>query len=243
MRERFVCTHCFAELPLSYFWMSEQNPMADRFNLMIEEVLSGLREKGKGIAPTSSEEWIEPYTRAVSLYLYQGGFKKISQQLKYSANLALGRCFSRILGEKLAVSGLFWDVDMVIPVPLNWKRLWSRGYNQAEIIAKEVADVLEARIETQLLRRCRNTRSQTTLSVEEKARNVTGAFTVNLENLAKVLRCTGVPCSILLVDDVFTTGSTIFSCWKELRDGTLALGLPPSSVRIGVATLAYVKKD
>ncbi|MBR6246203.1 MAG: hypothetical protein IKR15_02435 [Bacteroidales bacterium] len=85
-----------------------------------------------------------------------------------------------MLGERLAGSALFADVDVVIPVPLHPLRRWRRGYNQAEVIAKVVAECLGVPCETGLLVRRRRTRTQTRLSVEEKAANVRTAFALRL---------------------------------------------------------------
>ena len=146
-----------------------------------------------------------------------------------------------MLGQRLAGSQLFNDVDMVIPVPLHRLRRWKRGYNQAEIIGGEVAAALGVHLRTDILVRKRRTQTQTQLSIEEKAANVAGAFEVS-DGAKRVYgiaphddssRC-GMPCHILLVDDVFTTGSTLGECFRALRSAF------PAEVRISVATLAFV---
>jgi len=117
-------------------------------------------------------------------------------------------------------------VDCVVPVPLHWKRKWKRGYNQAEIIAGEVALALHAEADKGILRRKRNTMTQTRLDVKGKEENVKDAFEAVAEG--KDFR------HILLVDDIFTTGSTLFACFAALR-----FVFPPG-VRISVATLGFV---
>lgn len=97
--------------------------------------------------------------------------------------------------------------DAVIPVPLHWRRQWSRGFNQSELLARQVArrrgiPVLRA------LRRARATQSQTGLSNTRRRKNVTGAFRVRGSfNGARVL----------LVDDVMTTGATGSACAAALK--------------------------
>ena len=81
----------------------------------------------------------EPYIQAAALFFYRGDYKALTRELKYNAELPLGRYVAGILGRKLSGSGLWDDVDVVIPVPLHWWRRYRRGYNQAEVIAREVA--------------------------------------------------------------------------------------------------------
>ncbi len=124
----------------------------------------------------------EPYSYAAALFFYDvnANYRRITQALKYQGDLAAGRYFARMLGERLAGSALFADVDVVIPVPLHPLRRWRRGYNQAEVIARVVAECLGVPCETGLLVRRRRTRTQTRLSVEEKAANVRTAFALRL---------------------------------------------------------------
>ena len=113
-----------------------------------------------------------------SFYRSQTGYRLITQRLKYHSDYAAGRYFASMLGREMAASPIYSDVDAVIPVPLHWTRLWPRGHNQAEIIAEVLASFLGAEMRTDILYRSRRTRTQTKLSVEGKARNVTGAFQV-----------------------------------------------------------------
>jgi ComF family protein len=212
LNERHLCLYCAADLPLTYFWKRSHNPMADRFNARIDP-----------------EEY-EPYAYAAALFHYraEAGYKKIPQALKYHRNFGAGRDFARLLGGRLAASPLYADVDLVVPVPLHRTRHWRRGYNQAAVIAREVARSLGASCAERLLERRRRTRSQARLPDKAaRAANVAGAFSVRGGN---------VPAAghILLIDDVFTTGATLAACHDALRH---AYG---PQVRISVATLGVV---
>ncbi|MBQ9660791.1 MAG: ComF family protein [Bacteroidales bacterium] len=211
-RERHLCTECLADLPLTRYATLSHNPMADRFNARVQV-----------------DEY-EPYAYAAALYHYRAdaGYKRISQALKYHRNFGAGRWAARMLGEQLASSPLYAGVDLVVPVPLHWSRQWSRGYNQAEVIAREVSAALGSPLAPHLLRRVRRTRSQTRLSGQAKTANVAGAF--------RLRKTAGLPAAlhILLIDDVFTTGSTLAACHRALR---AAYG---AQVRISVATLGVV---
>lgn len=213
LAERHLCLACRSDLPYTYFWDQAHNPMADKYNARIrEQVPHGVEEV---------------YGSAAALLYYnsESGYKNIPQALKYRSALSLGREFADRLGERLASSGAFADVDCVIPVPLHWRRRWGRGYNQAAVIAERVAAALGAQCCRTGLRRLRYTLSQTSVEMEKKASNVSDAFRVLRRVEAR---------HILLVDDTFTTGSTLAACHKALREAY------PPSVRISVATLSYV---
>ena len=131
-----------------------------------------------------------------------------------------------MLGRELLSAEWTSDIDMIIPVPLHWRRRWGRGYNQAAIIAEGVSAELGIPMRTDILKRIRKTQTQTRLEVSEKSVNVADAFSA----------CGSVadPKHILLIDDVFTTGSTLHSCYLALRE------VYPYPVRISVATLGFV---
>jgi len=234
LRERFICLDCLVGFPFTHHWDRSHNPMADKFNALIQHDLDA--------APSGLHE---PYAFAAALFFYNADsdFRHIPWHLKYEGGLAAGRLFARMLGERLAASPQFADVDIVIPVPLHWTRRWRRGYNQAEVIARELADVLGADLRTDILRRARRTRSQVRLPLAAKAANVRGAFSLRPQfrplpagspEKPHNLRATE---HILLVDDTFTTGSTLNACRAVLRQ---AFPLP---TRISVATLAYVSSE
>lgn len=228
-QERFLCTSCAMDMPLTYFWAEKHNIMADKLNGRVQ----AMRDRC-GITE------YEPYVQAAALFFYRGDYKVLTQELKYNAEIQLGCYLAGILGRKLSGSGLFGDVDVVMPVPLHWWRRYRRGYNQAEVIAREVAAALGATLDTATLYRRRYTRSQARLDVGRKEANVSGAFAVRAERLSQYFdadtNSSLRPNHILLIDDVFTTGSTLAECCFTLRQA-----LPPDShIKISVATLAFV---
>lgn len=212
--ESHICLECLCDLPYTRFWQLERNPMADRYNERI----------GANI-PDGVEE---AYGHALALLYYEPGspYSHIPRALKYDGNLRAGSWFAAMLGSRVAGCPWMSDADLVVPVPLHWRRKWTRGFNQAAVIASEVARALDVPCALHLLRRKRYTKSQTAVGHSERASNVRGAFKV-----AGV-----VPPGtrhILLVDDTFTTGSTLADCHRALRQ------VVPPSVRISVATLSY----
>lgn len=215
--EEHLCLYCLSDLPLTRFWTLNHNPMSDAFNAALQQDIRDNQPR-------------EHYAFATALFFYESEaeYRHIPYQIKYHGNISAGRYFGRMLGRKIAEAEWMSDVDMVIPVPLHWRRRWSRGYNQAEIIAGEVAHELGVPMHTDALKRVRYTETQTKLEVEAKSRNVSGAFKANTVHDA--VR------HVLIVDDVFTTGSTMKACHQALREV-----LPPS-VRISVATLGFVRR-
>ncbi|HEX2648479.1 MAG TPA: ComF family protein [Burkholderiales bacterium] len=119
------------------------------------------------------------------------------QALKFHSELSLAALFGRLLEERVARSE---RVDHIVPVPLFARRLKERGFNQAMEIARPLARASGARLAPELCERIRDTPAQLGLPLEERRRNVAGAF-----------RCPALVAgaSIALVDDVMTTGSTL----------------------------------
>ena len=121
MRERHLCLSCAADVPYTRFWLAAHNPLADRFNAVLE--------RHRGTEPMD-------YAYAAALIYYKGAYRAIPRALKYQGDLAAGRHYGALLGRRLAAAPHFADIDLVIPVPLHWTRRRSRGYNQAEILAR-----------------------------------------------------------------------------------------------------------
>lgn len=273
LRERHLCLACAADVPYTYHWLSAHNPLADRFNAVLER-------------HRPADERMD-YAYVAALMHYKGPYRAIPRALKYHGDLAAGRFFGGLLGRRLASAPHFADVDLIIPVPLHWTRRRSRGYNQAEIIAQAICDAFchsedlngvsychseetEGRrknltsfvqCRSDILLRARRTRTQTKLTIEQKARNVASAFQVSFAPIHRdasshprldafrhlLLDALHLPRldrespqealararHILLVDDTFTTGATLYACYAALR--------PYTSARISIATLAAVE--
>lgn len=130
--------------------------------------------------------------------------------MKYRGNISLGEALAlQMLG---FVSSLQWNIDILIPVPLGKKRLQERGYNQVGLVAQPLAYYADFPYMPQALWKARETRSQVGLNIRQRHENVHNAYQAD----ARIVRQK----SILLMDDVSTTGSTIESC----TDALLAAG-------------------
>ena len=139
---------------------------------------------------------------------FEGKVQEAIHLMKYRHRPSIGRVFGRYLGEALSEYPRFRDLDIVVPVPLHWKRRRGRGYNQSEGIALEVGKVLGVPVE-RALRRTRNTPSQTGLDAQEREENVRDAFRARRAFEGE---------KMLLVDDVLTTGATASECVRALLE-------------------------
>lgn len=224
--ESHICRNCLDDMPLTRFHLLSHNPMADSFNEVIQKHLETLWE-----SESPDSHHFERYVYATALFFYssEAGYRHIPYQIKYHGNISAGRHFGNMLGREVALAPWMQDIDIVIPVPLHWRRKWTRGYNQAEIIGAEVASVLGAQLRTDILKRKRHTKTQTKLDISEKASNVKGAFQA-AETTIEGIR------HVLLIDDVFTSGNTLGECFMALRK------VFPTDVRISVATLGFIRR-
>jgi len=101
------------------------------------------------------------------------------------------------------------EFDLIIPVPLHWKKEFIRGFNQSALIGNYISRKLNKKMVQNVLVKSKNTVSQTELSAEERKENVKGSF--------KVKNCDIIKNKIiLLIDDVYTTGATLEECKKIL---------------------------
>lgn len=157
----------------------------------------------------------DPLDLARAAVPYEGLARELVHRLKYHrkrrAAVAMGELFDLWLSEDAASDAVlaFGDAEALVPVPLHFTRRWQRGFNQAELLGERLA----ARVERPLLPllvRTRRTRPQVGLGVEERRRNVAGAFAAVPERVVK-------GAYYVLVDDVFTSGATLRECAAALR--------------------------
>lgn len=204
--EEMLCTGCMEDLPLTYYWDWRENPA--------EKLLWG--------------RTYMLFVASLFFYRHESPYSRILKQIKYHKGKELAVFMGRILGKYLKEAGLTEGTDYIVPVPLHRKKKRSRGYNQSEMIAEGISEACGIRISTGILVRERFTKTQTKISMGNKWDNVKGAFTVK-DGQAYAGK------SILLVDDVLTTGSTAEACYSAL------CAIP--DIRISLATLAFVRSD
>ena len=178
--EEFLCLHCLHQLPRTNHHLCPENAASK--NLI-----------GKVIFKT------------VTTYLFysKGGLSQsLIAEIKYKGNRRFGIWIGAYLASDIKSSGFFDDIDLLVPIPLHKKKLRKRGFNQAEIIAQGISDTTGIPIDMNGLQRAIANPTQTKKGSFERWLNTKDIFIVKDAECFKNKR-------ILLIDDVFTTGSTI----------------------------------
>ena len=148
-----------------------------------------------------------------SAYLMEGAVREAIHRLKYRNLRALARPLGRLLADYIEAAPLLAEV--IVPVPLHRRRLRERGYNQSALLAREMGRIVGLPLVEGCLARWRDTQAQArTLSAAERHSNVDGAFHCRDGRLATR--------SIILIDDVYTTGATLDACAAALKESGAA---------------------
>jgi len=136
-----------------------------------------------------------------------GPLKIAIHKFKYQNYQALGKEFAPLLANCYTINHL--KTDVIVPVPLHKSRYKERGYNQSTLLAKGLSKLIGQPIDSKTLVRHRVTKTQMTLKAKERKNNVTKAFACQSKALEDK--------SILLIDDVCTTGATLDACAQALK--------------------------
>jgi len=149
---------------------------------------------------------------ARSLGVYEAVLLNAIYAFKYGGNLTLGEKLGQLMADHLYPSFRIEDYSLIIPVPLHPRRLRQRGFNQSVILARQIAKRRGVAMDFRALRRIVDTESQAGLKKEERRSNIRKAFDISGPEGIRGKR-------ILLVDDVYTTGSTLAECARILLKG------------------------
>lgn len=203
--KNMLCWQCLKELPKTGFERHDDNPTARIFYGRL------------------------PVQHAFSyLYFNKGSLTQhLVHQVKYRKNLPLGRYLGELMANGMLENGLYDDVDVLVPLPLNKKKLAKRGFNQSMLLCEGMSAVLNKPIENIAVLRKKFTETQTHKSRLERLMNVEEVFGINDAHLLENKHA-------LLVDDVITTGATMEACGKIL------CSVP--GLRLSMASLAAASK-
>lgn len=150
------------------------------------------------------------YEQGRSIWLHSGNVRWSIYQFKYHNRRIYGRFYAQELFRLYADWIQKWKIDVIIPIPLHHRRQRKRGYNQAELVARHLGKLTHIRVDTKSVIRVHHTKPQKELSQKERQKNLKTAF--------RVTKRWKTGQNVLLIDDIYTTGSTINSVAKVLKE-------------------------
>lgn len=148
-----------------------------------------------------------PFDRCFCAFQYTSPIDEIIQAYKYSAHPEYAQKLALLFADEIISAGLPRP-DVLIPVPLHRKRLFSRGYNQAALLSNHLAKILDIPCKTNALIKVNATAPQASLSLKARRRNVHGCFRLRKKIQGK---------HVAIIDDVLTTGATVSEISKVLK--------------------------
>ncbi len=163
------------------------------------------------------------YQESMHLYRYDGEIREKIIDYKFNNKAYLYKTFANLILKNKKVCGFFKNYDIIIPVPIHKKRKQLRGYNQTELIAKEIAKKTHLTLVRNVLIKQKNTQTQSLLTRAQREQNIKNAFVLNNEE--KIYNK-----KVLIFDDIYTTGSTVLECTKILKKA--------GTKKVGVLTIA-----
>ena len=159
----------------------------------------------------------------IFIYKYQDIIRNLLINYKFYDASYLANSFAYLIKNNKKIYSILKSYDIIIPVPIHKKRMKERGYNQSELIAKELARIAQIKCYKDILIKTKNNKPQSTLSGDLRKENVKNVY--KLVNQEKINNK-----KVLLFDDIYTTGTTVTECITGLKKANVK--------KIGVMTLA-----
>lgn len=153
------------------------------------------------------------FEAGMALLNYNDAARRSMAAVKYKNKREYLDFYARAMAVRMTKRVKGWQADALVPVPVHPSRRRVRGYNQAQELAKRLAKAWEIPVDDRLLYRTRRTAPQKSLNSRERLANLQQAFAVDRRRAAKG----DVPETVILVDDIYTTGSTIEACSRVLK--------------------------
>lgn len=150
------------------------------------------------------------FSQGKAVFSYEGEIRGSMYRFKYSNKREYAAFYAEMAGELYSRWVKEKKIEVIVPVPMYFRKKWKRGYNQAEVFAKQLGRKLGIAVDRKLVRRIRNTVPQKELNDVQRKSNLKNAFQL-VPGVVKYKQ-------ILLVDDIYTTGSTIDEIARVLLD-------------------------
>lgn len=163
------------------------------------------------------------FNELMYIFKYEGKIRKLILDYKFNEKSYIYLTFVNFLLKNEKIFENIKNYDTIIPVPISKKRLKTRGYNQSLLIAREIANKTNLELLNNCLFKTKNIIEQSKLNKEDRIKNIQGVYELQNKQLIENKK-------ILLIDDIYTTGSTVNECSKILRQG--------NPTEIGVLVLA-----
>lgn len=181
-------------------------------------------EKNLNINIIRQEELEDKYfNELMYIFKYEGQIRKLILEYKFNEKSYIYITFVNFLLKNKKIFENIKKYDKIMPVPISRKRQKERGYNQSLLIAKEIAKKTNLELVNNCLIKTKNIVEQSKLNKEDREKNIQGVYELKNEQLIQDKK-------VLLIDDIYTTGSTVNECSKILRKG--------NPQKIGVLVLA-----
>ena len=164
------------------------------------------------------------YHKLYFVFKYHESSKILLHKFKYGDRTYIGKYLVKWMLRSINAE-ILREIDVVVPVPMHRYRLWRRMYNQSALLARQLAVAIGCNFEPRCLNKVRHTTSQSGLTRAQRKSNIHGAFATDANFNSSIVGKT-----VLLVDDVFTTGATVHACTKQL--------LKAGCAKVIVATVA-----
>jgi len=163
------------------------------------------------------------FDESMHIFAYEGIIRKMLVEYKFQEKSYLYKTFYKIILKNKKIYGNLKKYDIIIPVPIHKKRKLIRGYNQTELIAREIAKNTKLKLENKILYKQKNIVSQSELNRNNRKQNVKDAFIIKNSETIKNK-------NVLIFDDIYTTGSTLQECSRILKNAGVK--------HVGILTIA-----
>lgn len=154
------------------------------------------------------------YDKHIYFFQYEGIIRKLLINYKFNEKSYLYRSFVNFLLKQQKVFEIIKTYDIILPVPISKKRYNQRGYNQTELIAREISKRADIKLVTNCLYKVKNNVPQSTLNKDDRIENVKNAYIIKNSKIIKDKR-------VIILDDIYTTGSTVNECSKSLKQNNV----------------------